>query len=326
MVATLSIAHVNADKDQKMDQRVEQRPDQRVEQRVEQRPDQRVEQRVEQRPDQKMDQRVEQRAEQRSEEKMDHRREDVQREAPMIRPPENKVVNRPVTREMMTQKNQDWSKRGKDVRNHFRDYRKNHHVFDKHYWDNYYHGHNYWHFHDNMNWWAVATWPTIGVWFSNRWESPIYYYYGDDGVVYYSPNGSSYDLSPVPSSSSFIAKANAILRNMPKIDPSKLEWMPLGIFSLETNRSNDNPNDYFTIAVSKEGIVGGAYVDPSTDEEQSLEGYVDQDSQRVVWRIIGQDLPIYETGIYNLTKDETTVLIHESSGRPQVGTLVRLQE
>ncbi len=55
-----------------------------------------------------------------------------------------------------------------------------------------------------------------------------------------------------------------------------------------------------------------------------LVGAVDPKSQRAAWVLGDQQAPIYEAGIANLTKDQTTMLIHGEGGAVQQATLVRM--
>lgn len=310
-------------------QRVDSRRDE-VRQRIDNRRDD-VQQRVQRRDEDRKDMRdrMQDRDEGRKDlresvqRKVDNRQRDVQQR--IERRDNDRLKNRqPLSKERITRDNTQWSRKGNEVRSNFRNYRDRDHVFDRHYWDNYYRYHNRWNFRNNMNWWVVTNWNDINLWFPGRWQRPIYYYYIDDGI-YYSQTGSDYDLVPLEETD-YLQSALDIIGNMPKVDPSKLDWKPLGVFSLVNDETDDTPDDFFTLAVSKEGIVGGAYVNPEEDNDQAVEGYVDPQSQQVVWRVVGTNLPLYETGIYNLTKDESTVLILYSNRDIETGALIRLKE
>ena len=49
-------------------------------------------------------------------------------------------------------------------------------------------------------------------------------------------------------------------------------------------------------------------------------------SQRAAWTVGDKQTPVYEAGIANLTKDETTMLVHFGEGKSQQLTLVRLEK
>ena len=53
---------------------------------------------------------------------------------------------------------------------------------------------------------------------------------------------------------------------------------------------------------------------------------VDKKTQRSAWSITGKQWPIMETGLANLTKDESPTLIHFEDDQTQQWLLVRLEE
>ena len=89
-----------------------------------------------------------------------------------------------------------------------------------------------------------------------------------------------------------------------------------------TTRIDDDPQ----LAVSKEGIIGGTYQNTDTDSAENVEGMVDKASQRAVWTIGDNKENVFETGIYNLTEEETPVLIHFGPEQTQQWLMVRLEE
>ena len=52
---------------------------------------------------------------------------------------------------------------------------------------------------------------------------------------------------------------------------------------------------------------------------------MDRKTQRAAWTVGGRKAPVYEAGIANLTKDETTMLVHFSKDKSQQMTLVRIE-
>jgi len=62
-----------------------------------------------------------------------------------------------------------------------------------------------------------------------------------------------------------------------------------------------------------------------TDQCQTVQGQVDQDTQRVAFRIGESDNIVAETGLYNLTQEEAPVLIHFGTERTENYLLVRLE-
>jgi hypothetical protein len=54
-------------------------------------------------------------------------------------------------------------------------------------------------------------------------------------------------------------------------------------------------------------------------------GSVDKKTQRAVWTVGEKKEPTYEAGFANLTKSETTMMVHFGKGNSQQWTLVRIQ-
>ena len=69
----------------------------------------------------------------------------------------------------------------------------------------------------------------------------------------------------------------------------------------------------------REGLVRKAL-------ETSIEGMVDKHNQRAAWTVGKKKSPVFEAGIANLTREETTVLVHFGKGKIQQMTLVRIEE
>ena len=64
----------------------------------------------------------------------------------------------------------------------------------------------------------------------------------------------------------------------------------------------------------------------ATDQVQSLEEMADRKSQRIAWCVAGQQRPIMETGVTNLTLDSSPGIIHFADGRTQQWLMVRLPD
>ena len=132
------------------------------------------------------------------------------------------------------------------------------------------------------------------------------------------------------SSTEYYQQACKIAESVPKIDETQAEdiqWLPLGVFAVIKDGQRDE-NLLLQLAVSKEGIIAGTLFDESDDSARPVEGTVDKDTQRAVWTFTdgtSSDM-VMETGIYNLTKNETTMLVHFGPEKTQTWTLVRLDE
>ena len=80
------------------------------------------------------------------------------------------------------------------------------------------------------------------------------------------------------------------------------------------------------LAVNKTGIIRGNHYNATNDATQPIQGSVDKETQRAAWTIGDNSTVISETGIGNLTGEETEMLIHYGADRTEQWTLGRLEE
>ena len=163
-------------------------------------------------------------------------------------------------------------------------------------------------------------------WFVSSWGNPISYDYG--GNVYYEGDTVYMDGQPAATSQEYAEQAYQIADNIPEeVNEEQVEWMPLGVYAI-TNEEAGDPNMFLQLAVSKEGYIAGTYYNQSTDTTKPVEGTVDKDTQRAAWTIAGapDGAPVMETGVYNLTQEQTAVLVHFGPEQTQQWFLVRLEE
>jgi hypothetical protein len=102
------------------------------------------------------------------------------------------------------------------------------------------------------------------------------------------------------------------------------QWLPLGIFGLVESDSK-TPSRTFQLAVDKQGTVRGN----STDQYGNmlpLQGAVDKRTQRVCWTVGTDKTTVYDTGLYNLTKNESPILVHTGPKATVQDMLVRLKK
>lgn len=176
------------------------------------------------------------------------------------------------------------------------------------------------------NWWAWATAGAVTGWFINPFPSPpVYYDYGVN--LYYEGDTVYYAGEEVCSVEVYAQQAQEIAANIPEVDADKIEWLPLGVFALTQDvDSAEDATLFLQLAVSKEGIIAGTLQNTATGESFEVEGAVDSESQRAAWGKVGEQWPIMETGIYNLSENEAGALLHFEDGTTQQWHLVRLDE
>ncbi len=154
---------------------------------------------------------------------------------------------------------------------------------------------------------------------------PIYYEYGDN--LYYEDDNVYYEGEVVATSEEYAQQAQEIVAAVPEVDPADVEWMPLGVFALaQKDGSVEDATLYMQLAISKEGIIAGTFQNTATEKSVEVQGTIDRESQRAAWGPVGEDWPIMETGIYNLSENEAGALLHFDGGETQEWTMVRLDE
>jgi hypothetical protein len=167
-------------------------------------------------------------------------------------------------------------------------------------------------------------------WLAYSWPEPVYYGYGTGGNVYYEGDTVYVDGTADCSAEEYYEQASTLATSVPEIpeqQAEQVEWLSLGVFAV-TQEDVDESDMMLQLAVSKEGIIGGTAFNETTGVSRPVEGTVDQKTQRAAWTFAdGKNTDVVmETGVYNLTQDETTMLVHFGSDQTQSWVLVRLDE
>lgn len=196
---------------------------------------------------------------------------------------------------------------------------KDHPQMAQAYWQNfgkYQYGYNHW--------WRPAAWGALAGWVAgSSWSSPAYYDYGEG--VYYEDEQVYMNGKPVASSDEYYDQAKELTTAAASTNSANAEWLPLGVFAVSRDQASDS-NVILQLAVDKNGIIAGTYYNTSTEVGRPVKGKVDQKTQRAVWAFNdGKNTDIImETGIFNLTQDQTEALIHFGKDKTQQCLLVRL--
>ncbi|OUT60364.1 MAG: hypothetical protein CBB71_07415 [Rhodopirellula sp. TMED11] len=186
---------------------------------------------------------------------------------------------------------------------------------------------------ENPAWgrWAItrpyrwASWAAVTSWFPWGWSQPVSYSYGNN--VYYEGDQVYYGDQVYASADEYADQASQIATSAPEAQDNE-EWLTLGVFAVtqDGETSGPPPTMFVQLAVSKTGIIAGTFYNQSTDKSVEIEGAVDQKSQRAAWVGKGQERPLMETGINNLTEDAAPALIHFEDGQTEQVLLVRLED
>lgn len=179
----------------------------------------------------------------------------------------------------------------------------------------------------NYNAWAWSTWPALVGWFGYaNAPDPIYYDYGTN--VVYQDNSVYVNNQPVATAPQYYQQAQTIAEAQPAAQQPEEAWQSLGVFGLSQGQSADSAaSAVFQLAVNKEGVIKGNYYNVLVGGSSlPVQGSVDQKTQRAAWTVGDNKTTVYETGIYNLTKDQTPVLVHFGPDRTEQWLLVRMNE
>lgn len=185
----------------------------------------------------------------------------------------------------------------------------------------------YWGGYPYSYWWNTPTWGGLNSWFPTYgWSTPYYYGYGPGGNVVYSSGTVYMNDVPIASAADYAASAAELaIVPTPTNPDATVEWMPLGTFALSESETDKDPSRVVQLAVDKDGIISGTMFNKSTNQTYPIQGRVDKETQRVAFTIGDAKDVVFETGIYNLTQQQTPVLVH-GEGREETYLLLRLEQ
>jgi hypothetical protein len=175
-------------------------------------------------------------------------------------------------------------------------------------------------------------------------HAPVYYDYGDN---IYMDSGQVYRDGQVMASEEEYATQAIEYASVPVPEPPPMpedpatatpdqdaamqeyvdNWMALGVFAV--GRAQDDsatPRYYLQLAVSKDGYIAGTCYDSVNDKTLPLTGSVDKKSQRAAWKMADNNDVVMETGIYNLTQDNATAMVHFGKDKSEERLLVRMDQ
>jgi len=174
----------------------------------------------------------------------------------------------------------------------------------------------------------LSTWSFWGSYPSY----PVYYDYGS--TIVYDTQYIYVEEEPIATREQYALEAIALANEGRKILQSRPptqgngnpdDWLPLGVFVLTDTQSGEG-DIYLQLAVDKQGLLAGTYYNATTDTSLPVWGKVDPESQRAAWLIGESSGTVMETGIYNLSQEAASVLVHYGTQRDETWMLVRLPE
>ena len=172
--------------------------------------------------------------------------------------------------------------------------------------------------------WAPATWGAVGSFLGDISPTAYSYNYGND--IVYEDNNVYYGGQPAGTAEQYCQEAAQLADSTANAPPpAGQQWLPLGVFGL-VEEGKKTPNMVFQLAIDKSGAIRGNYFDQVTQTNQAVTGAVDKKTQRVAWRVAGGKGLVVETGLNNLTMNESTALVHYGADRTEQELLVRMKQ
>ena len=167
-----------------------------------------------------------------------------------------------------------------------------------------------------------STWGSL-VPFCGFSSFPSYYDYGTS--VVYSGNSVMVQGENAGTPQQYSQQASAIASTGVQATENPQDtWQSLGVFAMVRAEEKD-PSNYIQLAVNKDGILRGSYYNSISDSNEKVKGAVDKKTQRAAWTIGDKKYPVYEAGIMNLTREQTTALVHKSDDKVEQLLLFRIK-
>ncbi len=172
--------------------------------------------------------------------------------------------------------------------------------------------------------WRPVAWSALDGWLG--WGAVPYYAYQYGDNITYQDGNVYYGSQPVGTAQQYYQEAVDMTNNLPAADSDQDgQWLPLGVFGVMPT-GQKQPQMVFQLAVNKSGTIRGNCYEPGSKESQPVQGSVDKKTQRAVWTAGDQKGVVVETGLYNLTKDESTALVHLGPDHTEQEVLVRMKQ
>src|SRR4029079_19260554 len=173
--------------------------------------------------------------------------------------------------------------------------------------------------------WRPATWPSVGEWLG--WGNTQSYNYDYGNTIVYQGDNVCIDGQPIASAEQYYQSAQDLANATPPTPTSddSSQWLPLGVFGM-MKPDQKTPEMIFQLAVDKAGTIRGNYTFGESNDTEPVHGSVDKQSQRAVWTVGNNKVVTVETGLSNLTKDQSTALVHLNPQPTQTYTLIRIPQ
>lgn len=171
--------------------------------------------------------------------------------------------------------------------------------------------------------WLYAPWATLSVWMGCSTQG-VSYNYGDN--VVYQGNSVYVNGQDAGSASEYYQQAQGLAESGASAgNAGDEQWMPLGVFAVSES-GQKSATLILELAVNKQAVLRGNMTDLKSNSNEVVSGAVDKQTQRAAWTVGDDKSTVFDTGIYNLTKDQTPVVVHYGDNKTGQLLLVRLEQ
>lgn len=101
------------------------------------------------------------------------------------------------------------------------------------------------------------------------------------------------------------------------------KWQPLGVYSL-VEPGQKSSTTLFQLAINKDGIIKGNYMNQITNERSPLQGALDKKSGQISWYVGNNPTTIFETNFQEIAKKDSKVVVQFGAEQTQQMALIRL--
>ena len=174
---------------------------------------------------------------------------------------------------------------------------------------------------------ALSSFATVATFFDDDdvvVQDPVPYNYGS--TIYYEGDTVYVNSEPVGTAAAYYQQASTLAAaGTADVTAQGEDWLPLGVFAI-TTPAETNATMTAQLAVNKQGVIRGNQFDLTTGQNKIIKGSVDKKTQKVAWTAGDDAGVVYETGLANLTEEQSTVLVHFGKDASQVYSLVHINE
>jgi hypothetical protein len=108
----------------------------------------------------------------------------------------------------------------------------------------------------------------------------------------------------------------------PSSSPAE-KWEPLGVYSLVEPGQKESTT-LFQLAINKEGIIRGNYMNQITNERSPLQGALDKKTGQISWYVGNNPTTVFETNFQEIAKKDSKVVVQFGAEQTQQMALIRL--